>query len=339
MPSNKPSESKLIRAAGAVAWRPRPEGGEPEVLLVHRKKYDDWSLPKGKTEPGEPLPVTAVREVLEEGGARLTLGRRLVSVRYQVSGRPKRVQYWAARVTGIDAAAVPNAEVDQVDWLPPAQARDRASYSRDGDVLDNFVRLPADTVPLILLRHARAVPKSSWERDDAARPLDDSGRVEAKALASLLACFAPVARVVSSPALRCLETVRSYAELAGVPVQAAPALHVGSFRTEGGDSAVAALIADAVAAGKPTIFCAHRENLPTAHAAAAAALGAGAPGGPALPDGWDQPLPASGFRVLNISGGTLVAADRYDLSDVLTARSSRRGRPAPPRRRRRRNRM
>ena len=72
MPNNKPG-SRLIRAAGAVAWRPGPDGGGLEVLLVHRKKYDDWSLPKGKAEPGEPLPVTAVREVLEEGGVRLAL--------------------------------------------------------------------------------------------------------------------------------------------------------------------------------------------------------------------------------------------------------------------------
>src|ERR1700689_3517475 len=106
MADNKPG-SKLIKAAGGVAWRPGP-GGEPEILLVHRKKYDDWSLPKGKTEPGERLPVTAVRE---EGGARLALGRRLASVRYDVSGRPKRVHYWAARVVSIDNRAVPNHEV------------------------------------------------------------------------------------------------------------------------------------------------------------------------------------------------------------------------------------
>jgi 8-oxo-(d)GTP phosphatase len=336
MSNDKPPGSKLIRAAGAVAWRPRPDGGEPEVLLVHRKKYDDWSLPKGKTEPGEPLPVTAVREVLEEGGARLALGRRLVSVRYQVSGRPKRVHYWAARVTGIDEAAVPNAEVDEVEWLPAGSAKGRASYARDSDVLDDFARLPADTVPLILLRHAKAVPKSGWQRDDAARPLDDSGRADAGALASLLACFAPVARVVSSPALRCLETVRPYAELVGVPVHAAPALHAQSFRTEGGDSALTALISDAIAAGRPTVFCAHRENLPAAHAAAAAALGVGAPGGPPLPGDWDQPLPTAGFWVLNVSGGALVAADRYDLSDALTARSAARDLAAARRRRRRR---
>src|ERR1700733_2332470 len=138
MANNKPpdsKESKLILAAGAVAWRPGRDGGEPEVLLVHRKKYDDWSLPKGKTEPGETLPVTAVREVLEEGGAQLALGRRLGSVRYNVGGRPKRVHYWAARVLSVDSRAVPNSEVDEVAWLPAERAVEKGSYAHDHGVL------------------------------------------------------------------------------------------------------------------------------------------------------------------------------------------------------------
>src|ERR1700742_105443 len=113
MPSNKPG-SRMIKAAGGVAWRPGPDG-EPEILLVHRKKYDDWSLPKGKTEPGETLPVTAVREVLEEGGAR----------------RPKRVHYWSARVLSVDEDAVPNHEVDEVAWVPATEATGRVSYTHD----------------------------------------------------------------------------------------------------------------------------------------------------------------------------------------------------------------
>src|ERR1700728_2273072 len=126
MANSKP-ESRLIKAAGAVAWRPGPDG-RPEILLVHRRKYDDWSLPKGKMEPGEPLPVTAAREVLEEGGAHLALGRRLISVRYNVGGRPKRVHYWAARVASLDERAVPNAEVDEVAWLTAAGAVAKVSY-------------------------------------------------------------------------------------------------------------------------------------------------------------------------------------------------------------------
>src|ERR1700759_5510658 len=83
-----------IEAAGVVPWRRGPDG--PEILLVHRPRRADWSLAKGKREPGEELAETAVREVAEEASVRLLLGRRLKTVRYQVSGRPKRVEFWAA---------------------------------------------------------------------------------------------------------------------------------------------------------------------------------------------------------------------------------------------------
>jgi 8-oxo-(d)GTP phosphatase len=355
--SSGSKESRLIRAAGAVAWRPGADGEEPEVLLVHRKKYDDWSLPKGKTEPGEPLPVTAVREVFEEGGARLVLGRRLTSVRYQAGGRPKRVHYWAARVSDVDPAAVPNSEVDQVAWLPAARARERASYEHDVRVLDDFTSQRADTVPLILLRHAKAIPKSAWDGDDIERPLDASGRADAKTLAPLLVTFAPEARVISSVAVRCLDTVRPYAELTGAEVRVERALHGGSSGTSPADSA--AVIAEAVRSGEPAVCCAHRENLPALQAAAIGALGAP---DTALPEDWGDTLPPSGFWVLHMApsslapgscplpgpapasppplagprparwrrwfrtggaprpdhapGAALVAADRYDLSDV-----------------------
>jgi len=308
--ASNPPDSKLIRAAGAVAWRPGPDDGEMQVLLVHRVKYDDWSLPKGKQEPGEPLPMTAAREVFEESGARLTLGRRLISVRYKVSGRPKRVHYWSARVAATDAAAVPNTEVDRVAWLPLAQAWQRASYGHDVSVLQDFAARPADTVPLILLRHAKAVLKSDWPDDDSTRPLDDDGRADAKALAALLARFAPYARVVSSPAVRCTETVRPYAELIGAHVQAEPSLEISA--ANGG--ACAALIADAVLAAEPAVLCAHRENLPSLLTAAGEMLGAALP-----PRGLDEPLPTSGFWVLHIAGGALAAADRYDMSEALVS--------------------
>ena len=305
--ASKPPDSKLITAAGAVAWRPGPDGTEPEVLLVHRKKYDDWSLPKGKQEHGEPLPLTAVREVFEESGVHLVLGRRLRSVRYKVSGRPKRVHYWSARVAGADRAAVPNAEVDEVDWLPVARARERVSYPHDHGVLDDFARLPAGTVPLILLRHAKALPKSGWKRDDAVRPLDGSGRADAKVLASLLAAFAPDGRIISSDAARCVETVRPYAELTGAHVQAESSLQIS--RTGSGDST--ALLAQAASAGEPTVVCAHRENLPGLLTTAADLLG----GSPVAGD-CEAPLPTAGFCVLHAADGELVAADRYDLSDA-----------------------
>jgi 8-oxo-dGTP diphosphatase len=318
MPNNKPG-SRLIKAAGGVAWRPGPDG-EPEILLVHRKKYDDWSLPKGKTEPGEPIPVTAVREVLEEGGARLALGRRLVSVRYNVGGRPKRVHYWAARVLSVDKRAVPNSEVDEVDWLPAARAVDKVSYTHDHGVLADFAARPAQTVPLILLRHSKAVAKSGWKRTDAGRPLDDSGRSDAKALADLLACFAPHPRLISSSAVRCTETLRPLSQLTGERVRVEPSLSMNnqSSRTGAADTAavITALVRGAIASGEPTVICAHQENLPVLQEAALAALaghsahvpGSGVSGAdlPAdalaeLPGEWGQSLPTSGFWVLNVA--------------------------------------
>jgi 8-oxo-dGTP diphosphatase len=321
MSSNRPG-SRLIRAAGGVAWRPGPDG-EPEILLVHRTKYDDWSLPKGKTEPGEALPVTAVREVLEEGGAQLALGRRLTSVRYNVGGRPKRVHYWAARVLSVDAQAVPNHEVDAVTWLPARRAVDKVSYAHDHGVLADFAARPAGTFPLILARHAKAQEKTAWKRDDVARPLSDDGRADARALAGLLACFAP-RQLITSTAVRCADTLRPLAQLTGAPLRDEPALylHHQPSRTERGASelTIDSLVREVIAAGQPTVLCAHRENIPGLRRAALAAL-AGHPGGSArgtgpdgdsavpgaltglaeLPKDWDDPLPTCGFWVLNIA--------------------------------------
>ena len=306
-PADKPAGSKAIKAAGAVAWRSGP-GGTTEILLVHRARYGDWSLPKGKAEPGEPLPLTAVREVAEEGGARLILGRRLTQVRYKVNGHPKRVSFWSGRVTGLDAGAVPNEEIDEMAWLPVDAARDRVSYRQDHQVLGDFAAAPADTIPLILLRHAKAEPKSEWPGEDVARPLSGKGRADAAAVAGLLACFAPRAKVVTSPAIRCEQTVRPYAEAAGVPVRSAGELW--KYRTDSADST--AFLRSVLDAGEPTILCAHRENLPGLVTGAFAGLGVAEPPLCCVAD----PLPTTGFCVLHVAGRKLVSADRYDLSEA-----------------------
>lgn len=299
--------SEAIASAGAVLWRPSAHG--TEVLLVHRAKYDDWSLPKGKREPGEHVLLTAVREVLEETSVRPVLGPRLRSVEYLAHGQPKHVDYWAALARYDQAAA--SHEIDAVAWLPVAQLADRLSYARDADVIAGL--RPRATVPLILLRHASAGGKGDWAGEDLLRPLDTEGRLDALLLADLLACFAPRARVISSPALRCTESVQPYVERFGGSVEARAVLAVPDRasesildRTDQADT-LRHLFRHLVAAGQPVVACLHRENLPLALGAACSVLGTPAP------VDFDPSLPKGGFLVLHVAAGTLVALERYEL--------------------------
>lgn len=296
-------------AAGAAIWRPAadPRSGEAEVLLVHRPAYDDWSLPKGKSELGEHILLTAVREVLEETCVRPVLGPRLPAVEYISWGRPKRVSYWAAFSAGLEAA--PGQEIDAISWLPLAQARKQLADTHDDPVISAL--RPVETVPLILARHASAGRKADWAGDDFARPLDAAGEADARVLAGLLSCFAPAARVISSPALRCTATVQPYAEESGGTVEAEACLipygRSPDFpsRTEQADE-LSCLLSVLVAQRRPVILCLHRENLPEVLAAACAALGAPA----AVPA--DPKLPKGGFWVAHAADGKLAALERYE---------------------------
>jgi 8-oxo-dGTP diphosphatase len=113
-----------VEAAGGVVLR----GGR--VAVVHRPKYDDWSLPKGKLDPGESFEDAALREVEEETGLRCSLVRELPAVQYEVRGRPKLVRYWAMEVEG-ETPFEPNEEVDEIRWLEPDEALALLSYDRD----------------------------------------------------------------------------------------------------------------------------------------------------------------------------------------------------------------
>ena len=122
-----------IRAAGGVVWRPGPAG--PEVLLVHRPRYDDWSLPKGKLDPGETFEDAARREVLEETGVTAELGEELGPVRYHDNkGRPKLVRYWVM-AAGEPTAFEPNDEVDGIRWAAPEEAVELLTYERDVELV------------------------------------------------------------------------------------------------------------------------------------------------------------------------------------------------------------
>jgi len=291
-------------AAGAAIWRVSADASgdaaDAEVLLVHRPRYDDWSLPKGKSEPDEHILLTAVREVWEETCVRPVLGPRLPTVEYVSWGHPKRVSYWSAFSAGHEAA--PGNEIDAVSWLPLAQAREQLADTHDDPVISAF--LPRETVPLILVRHASAGRKADWPGDDESRPLDARGAADAKALAGLLACFAPTARVISSPALRCTETVRPYVAEFGGTVEPEDCLipygrSAGFSSRTGLADALSRLLSALVADRRPAVLCLHRENLPDVVAAACRALGvpAAMPADPALPKG--------GFWVAHVALGGL----------------------------------
>ena len=285
-----------VRAAGCVVWR--PGRGGPEVALIHRPRYDDWSFPKGKLDPGESYVQAAVREVREETGYPVVLGRRLPTQVYDVSfGGPmrlKRVKYWAAQAA-VDGDFQPNSEVDRLEWLPPSAARERLTRQTDRDLLHAFVAAPVDTVPVILLRHAEAVPRKHWEGAQLDRPLTARGRAAAKALVPVLAAYGDLL-LVSSPFQRCVSTLEPAARSAGAELTLEPVLGEGSD-----PDACRAWLRQALKAGRALVACTHRPILPE--------LLAESPLGQAVHSGRRALAPAEAW-VLHARDGHVVAIDR-----------------------------
>jgi broad specificity phosphatase PhoE/8-oxo-dGTP pyrophosphatase MutT (NUDIX family) len=219
--STQSSASKTVLAAGGVLWRPGHRESAPEIAVIHRPRYDDWSLPKGKVDPGETEPVTAVREVLEETGHHVQLGRRIASVSYPIEQRTKKVQYWSARNLG--GSFAPNNEVDELIWVSVSAAIKKVSYPYDRKILRRWAKQPADTQSVLIVRHGTAGSKSRFSGDDKIRPLDKKGRAQAEALVAQLATFGPT-DVYSADRLRCQQTVEPLAEELGVSINNEPAL-------------------------------------------------------------------------------------------------------------------
>lgn len=243
-----------IIAAGAVVVR-KPG----EVLLVHRPRYDDWSFPKGKLDRGEHVTACAVREVGEETGLDIRLGRPLSRQHYFVNGRDKRVHYWMGRAVGsADVSGYqPNAEIDAVAWVGFADAAELLTHSRDRDTLDEAVGLTAKTHPLIVLRHAKARARSHWRSDDRFRPLLVAGEAQAKRAVPLLASY-DVRRLVSSPSTRCVTTLVPYADATERTIETVRALS----EEEATPGRVGDVVARLLSEQRRTVLCTHRPVLP-----------------------------------------------------------------------------
>lgn len=287
-----------VLAAGAVLWRPARDG--VDVALVHRPRYDDWSLPKGKLEPGESLAAAAVREVAEETGVTARLGPYLCDVRYVVADGRKLVRYWSAQACE-QAAFAPDDEVDGLRWVAPSAACDLLTYAHDRDVVHRFVELGPPTSLLVLVRHAKAGRRTDFDGEDRLRPLSHAGRKQAQALAGLLRLFGPD-RVAAAPLVRCRDTVAPLADALGLPVTDEPLL--GEDRYGDDPDATLARVRELAALPGVTVVCSQGGVIPDAVALLArdAAL-------PVPVDLSDVPAKKASTWVLGLRDGALVSAD------------------------------
>lgn len=269
-------DDTAVYAAGAVVWRLVDD--KLRVLLVHRTKYRDVTLPKGKVDPGEMLAQTAVREVHEETGIRVDLGVPIGVSRYFM--RPKRqkiVHYWAAEATEQairDSTFVPNKEIAALEWVSLKRARKSLSYPVDLEILDEFDRLVDDgalhTFPIIALRHAKATPRSGWDMPDAARTLTERGKKQAEAIVAPLRAFG-VRKIVSSDAVRCVRTVTPLAKALDRKIVQTELISQDAW--ESGSSDVRTIVGKRVRARKPAVICSHGPVLPDILAELALATG------------------------------------------------------------------
>ncbi|GAA4159781.1 NUDIX hydrolase [Gryllotalpicola daejeonensis] len=254
-----------VVAAGAVCWR--VVDGDVRVLVIHRPRYDDLTLPKGKVDPGETLPQTAVREVREETGLAITLGMPLSQTHYTIaSGREKVVHYWTAEVTDAEAKASrfkPNAEVDAVHWMPLAKAKVALSYEHDIRLLEEFAALHeqagGSTFGIIVLRHAKALARTEWEGPDDKRPLASRGVLQAEHIVPTIRAWHP-RRIITSPAVRCASTVRPLARTLDRKVRHEPGISQDAW--DDGAAQVPEVVAKRLVSGKTAVLCSHRPVLP-----------------------------------------------------------------------------
>ncbi len=240
---------KHVSAAGGVVWRRRSDD-KPEFLVIHRPRYDDWSLPKGKLDRGETYESCAEREVIEETGYTVKMGDEIGTISYVTQARnAKRVRYWLMK--SLDGTFRPNKEVDEIRWLRPRKARAILAYSRDRAVFDRGLQMleRRRSGRIYVVRNALVAGHKPWTGKDRKRPLSKQGRKQAADLADDLARH-PVTDVLSSAWARCAATVDPLATLLGHDLRYHPDLARGSSPKKMG-----ALVASME--GRTAVLCTH----------------------------------------------------------------------------------
>ncbi|WP_158865397.1 NUDIX hydrolase [Leifsonia sp. AG29] len=292
--------SPAIYAAGALCWRVVDD--RIVVLVVHRTKYGDVTIPKGKVDPGETLPETAVREIAEETGLRIALGVPLGISTYPLSsGRDKIVHYWAAEVSdkAIERSTfVPNAEIAAIEWVTLKKARGYLTYERDVEILDGFEALVrqgiTSTFALIALRHGKAVPRDLWEGSDASRPLTERGVKQAASDVGTIRAWNPK-RILTSDAVRCVTTVAPLAAATGIKPRREAGISQDAY--EEGRGEVRAIVGKRIRSRKTAVLCSHGPVLPEILREIALATGT-------MPGGYLNDaagLETGGFSVVHLS--------------------------------------
>ena len=222
----------VVRAAGGVVYRHGAEG-HLEFVVIHRPAYDDWTLPKGKLLKNEGIEHGALREVLEETGMTGYIARSLGTIAYvDRRGRDKVVWYWLMRA--VDGAFTPTAEVDELLWLPFSHARNKLSYNHDRDVMGRVRAQAPEAVKVYLVRHADAGSRGSWTGDDLQRPLTKRGKRQAERISATLG-GQPLDLILSSPAVRCRQTVEALAADRHIVIEDEPRLLEGTSWEEAHD--------------------------------------------------------------------------------------------------------
>ena len=303
-----------VFAAGAVCWR--VVDGKIKVLLIHRTRHKDISLPKGKLDPGEVLPQTAVREIAEETGLKVALGVPLGVTNYVMPNhREKVVHYWAAEVTEeavLNSTFVPNNEVAALEWMPVSRALASISYKRDAEILKRFQALVDDgltsTFAIIALRHAKAIPAFDFDGRDSARPLTHRGELEAQSIVAGLSAFGPTI-IGSSTALRFQQTVAPTAEALGITVKKTDSIAQDAF--ENGTSDIRGQVGKRVRRRVTSILCSHGPVLP--EIMREVALATGSTKLASISRAGD--LPVAGYTVIHLSrdrpGAGIIAIETH----------------------------